>query len=290
MSNEKRSGYGVDVAERTVVVDTTQVKYFVAGTAKDGFAPIVLVHGTCGSTRVHYGYLLPMFARDFRVISVDLSEPRDIGVEGVTVEQLERQVAAVIEAEVPGGKVGLLGYSLGAVVAAALAGHRPDLVDRLVLVSGWIKTDAQQLLRNGIWQTLRKEGSHALREYTVSCALSGDVQTLTQPEDLNRFIESIQTDAFTDQLMDLNKRVDISEAVEAIQMPTLVIGCSDDQMVPTRHSKALFGAIDDARYFEITSGHAVMQERPAEVLRAASGFFDNPTLHPAGTIIEIARP
>jgi pimeloyl-ACP methyl ester carboxylesterase len=187
-------------------------------------------------------------------------------------------------------KSAFLGYSLGAVVAASLAGHRPDLVDRLVLISGWIKTDAQQILRNGIWQTLRKEKSSALREYTVFCALSGDFQTLLQPQDFQRIVESIQTNEFIDQQMDLNRRVDISDAVESIQMPTLVIGCSDDQMVPKRHSKALFGAIIDARYLEITSGHAVLHERTAEVLRAASGFFYNPTFYPAGTNIETSRP
>ena len=71
---------------------------------------------------------------------------------------------------------------------------------------------------------------------------------------------------------------------------TLVVGCTQDQMVPRTHSLQLFGAIDDARYTEIDSGHAVVFERPAELLRLVDTFLRQPSASAAGSIIPTARP
>jgi pimeloyl-ACP methyl ester carboxylesterase len=85
------------------------------------------------------------------------------------------------------------------------------------------------------------------------------------------------------------QRVDLDSG-SAHRATTLVIGCTHDQMVPVRHSKALFGAIRDARYTEIASGHAVVFERPAQLVQIIDQFNEAPSRHAAGSILPTARP
>jgi pimeloyl-ACP methyl ester carboxylesterase len=283
------------VVEGTVAVDGVEVRYFdsVADRSEIGESsrnPIVLVHGTGGSTRAHYGYLFPLLAGRQRVVAVDFAPP--VPTQGpLTLEHLERQVVADLDAVLPDRPVTLVGYSLGAVVAAAVAARHPQTVRDLVLVAGWMKTDAHQELRNKVWQRLREERSQALGDYMAFCAFSGPFLVASQAlGDSAPALPAFEPNAFTDLQMKLNRTIDISDLVPSITATTLVIGCTYDQMVPKWHSKALFASIPDARYTEITSGHAVVIERPAQLVQVIDQFADAPSRHAAGDIIATARP
>lgn len=272
----------------TVQVDGTEVPYYLAG-ADDGQSPVlVMVHGSTGSTDSHYGFLFPMLAFRQRVVSLDLTRPAQGGA--LTLEQLVRQVGAVIDRVGGGRPVSLMGYSLGAVVAASLAARRPDAVRNLILVAGWMRTDAHQRLRNGIWRQLRDADAPALRNYMVFCAFSPDFIAARTARELAEMADRIGLDDFVDRQMALNADIDITAEVRDIRATTLVVGCSHDQMVPKSHSLQLFGAIDDARYTQIDSGHAVVFERAAELLRLIDTFLRQPSAYPAGSIIAAARP
>jgi pimeloyl-ACP methyl ester carboxylesterase len=96
---------------------------------------LVLVHGL-GYDRRGWGPLVELLAQRWRVVLVD---SRGIGDSDVprgpyTVSQMAADVAAVI-AEVSPAPVHVLGTSLGGMVALELAISRPELIDRLVLLS-----------------------------------------------------------------------------------------------------------------------------------------------------------
>ncbi|MEU6578134.1 alpha/beta hydrolase [Streptomyces sp. NPDC046805] len=281
------------VVQGTVAVDGVEVRYFdsspeyVAG--EHDRDPIVLVHGTGGSTKAHYGFAFPLLAARQRVVALDFAQPVPTGGT-LTLEHLEAQVAAVIEEVLPGRAVTLVGYSLGAVVAATVAARHSELVRNLVLVAGWMKTDTQQELRNKVWRRLREEGSSALSEYMAFCAFGGPFLAARTFEELAPAFAAFGPNGFGDLQMELNRAIDISDLVPAIKATTLVIGCTHDQMVPKRHSKALFGSIPDARYTEIESGHAVVAERPAQLVQVIDQFIEEPSRHAAGAIVPTARP
>jgi pimeloyl-ACP methyl ester carboxylesterase len=240
--------------------DGRTVAFHDTGAPNDGRVPIVLVHGTGGTAEAHFRTVYPMLAARHRVIALDLVVSDDD-----ELDHLIAQVVAVIESRSPGTPVHLVGYSLGSVVVAALAGRRADLVETLTLLAGWVATDKQQRLRYDVWEALRASGGRALQEF----------QTLTS----RAFRDGIDAE------MRINRTVDISADIARITAPTLVVGCAGDQMVPITHAYMLLGGIENARFVEIDSGHAVTVERPAQVFMLIDNFVKNPDEHAAGETI-----
>lgn len=268
----------------TVQVDGAEVTYYDSTTEGELGRPLVLVHGTGGTTAVHFGHLLPMMATRTRVIGVDWSPLADD--RPLTVEALAKQVRAAAEATLgPDAKFDLLGYSLGSVVATELAAELGDRVEHLILVAGWLATDTHQRLRNGVWRTLYERDHDALARYTAFCALSPVFLASLPQQTLDALIASLAPSPFTAAQMDLNAEIDLRERAEAITARTLIVSCAEDVMVPPHHQYQLLGAIDDARLTTMTSGHGFFLERPAELMQIVDLFLREPDRHPAGVII-----
>jgi pimeloyl-ACP methyl ester carboxylesterase len=273
--------------EEETVVEGAAVKYLTSGAQRVERPAVVLVHGTGGNTESHFPFLFPMLARDQRVVSVELAEPE--GAERLDVEHLAAQVAAVIREAVQ-GPVTLVGYSLGAVVAAAVAGSFPELASRLVLVAGWMRTDPQQRVRNELWTSLRRQDDELARRFSAFTSHSPSFVNRQGEAEWRRLVEGMRFDRFFDAQMDLNRRVDITDLVERISAQTLVVSCTDDQMVPRHHAVQLFGAIEDARMAEVAAGHAVVLERPAELVHLINQFSVDPSRWDAGTMVPRILP
>lgn len=256
------------------------VTYYDSSDPSDPRTPVVLLHGTGGSAESHFWALFPMLAERHRVIALDFAEPATPGVDA-----LADQVEAVLAELSPGRGVTLLGYSLGAVVAAFIAGRQPALVERLVLVAGWMRTDQQQRLRHDVWGTLHAARSPATAQLAVFTAYSAAYLRARTPAELAELLRRAASGPDRTTAMRINRDVDITEQVVAVQAPTLVVGCREDQMVPVHHSRLLFGGIRDARYAELDSGHAVVHERPAELFGVVSQFIQEPGRSPAGSVL-----
>ncbi|MCT1686743.1 alpha/beta fold hydrolase [Pseudoglutamicibacter cumminsii] len=274
----------------TVTVDDVEITYYDSeDTRNHPDDVLVLVHGTAGTTASHFGFLYPVLASRQRVVAIDWSQVDPN--RPLELEDLVDQVTSTIKELLPGRKVILLGYSLGAVVTAKIAADHPELIKRLILVAGWIRTDLQQILRNDVWQALRASGDEqTLRSYSTFCAFGGPFLATKTMADMQPGMDAMSFDEFGDQQMELNRRIDITTEAEQITAPTLVISCIHDQMVPTRHQLALFGAIKDSRFVEIPTGHAVVFERPSELSHHIQQFMDKPEQYDAGTIIPTPKP
>ncbi len=112
---------------RTVTVDGGEVTYFDSVETHDGRRPLVLVHGTSGSTAAHYGQIFPMLATRTRVISADWSPLADPSAP-LTVEALADQVMAAVNDAIGEEPFDLVGYSLGAAVAEHIAATQGERV------------------------------------------------------------------------------------------------------------------------------------------------------------------
>lgn len=245
--------------------------------------PLILVHGTSGSTVSSFSALHPMLAMRRRVIALDLVDP---AAGEATAEHYIDQVLAVVKAVGFPGPVDIAGYSFGSVIVARLAARHPQLVRRLVLIAGWAKTDAQQQLRNDIWVALSTGDPRAFGDFTVFTAYSAGYLNSLTPIDLARMREESQHTTGRAVKMRFNRTVDISDDLEQIDAETLVIGCTEDQMVPVHHTRRLFGGIRNACYAEVVAGHGVVLERPAELFITIENFLSDPAPIVPGTVLE----
>lgn len=125
--------------DRSVLVDGARVRYCASG---QGTAPLVLVHGA----NAHHMWFYRMFAaleRDWRVITVDFSgHGTSDHRPAYSVELWAREIAAVISAEDAAPAVAV-GHSMGARIGVALAAEHPELVSRLVMLDGNVRSPAE---------------------------------------------------------------------------------------------------------------------------------------------------
>lgn len=98
--------------------------------------PLVLIHGGFGSVEM-FGPNLALLAEHRKVIGVDLQGHGGTGPLGrpMTFENMATDIAELITS-LGYEKADVLGYSLGAATAMRLAIDHPDVVDRLVILSG----------------------------------------------------------------------------------------------------------------------------------------------------------
>lgn len=97
--------------------------------------PALLLHGV-PETAVAWRHLIPELARDRVVLAPDLKGLGDSEArEPYDIASLAAELAALVLHEVD-GPVDVVGHDWGGVVGLALAGARPDLVRRVVDISG----------------------------------------------------------------------------------------------------------------------------------------------------------
>ncbi len=125
---------------RTVVAGSTAFLLREHTAAPEGSTPVLLLHGV-PETSSAWRDVAPALAGARRVLAPDLP-----GLGGSTypgpydVPSMVGQLVALIEAEVPGGRVDVVGHDWGGSLALGLAGLRPDLVRRLVVANAPYRT------------------------------------------------------------------------------------------------------------------------------------------------------
>lgn len=255
---------------------------------RSAFPTIILIHGTGGNTDKHFSYIFPMLGIHQRVLSIDLHTPDKADLK---VTDFSQQVEALIQHAVAEDEIiTVVGYSLGAVIAAQVAASLKQRVARLILLAGWAKTSSVQQLRTVIWQQLFTEQSAALPHFVNYCLYSDDylsARSEQQVLDLTRFVKPSQDAA---KQRELNYRIDITSILPEIRAETLIVACREDRMVPVAQAKLLFASISNSRYIEISSGHALYVEAPAEVVQLVNQFSQHPEQYPVNQKIQPYMP
>jgi pimeloyl-ACP methyl ester carboxylesterase len=233
---------------------------------------LVFLHGATGEGKTHFGHLADRFGDRRKVLLPDhAGSGTSTLTEGpLDFDQVVAEVAAVGSAGA--APVDLVGFSLGATVAAALAAQHPELVRRLVLIAGWANGDARQQLVNETWAHLEHTDPDASARLGPILAFSPAFLASMGDDGIAKVLAGGLPDA-TGRQLDLCLRIDIRDQLDRITAPTLVVGCTQDNLVPVEHSHALHDAIAGSRYTEINSGHAVMFEKPDELTEVLRSFL-----------------
>lgn len=267
----------LDASTHTFQYQQQNIQFHQAG-QRTQHPTIILIHGTGGDTAKHFNYIFPMLSVQQRVLSIDLHTPDRDDLE---VHDFSAQVAALIEQYVAQDEtITVVGYSLGAVIAAQVAAELGERVAKLVLLAGWAQTSSVQKLRNHVWQTLFEERSKALPHFINYCLYSDHYLSLRNEQqvlDLARFVTPSKAAA---KQRILNCRIDITQQLEQISAETLVVSCTEDRMIPKAQGKLLYAGIRHSHYSELQSGHALYIEAPAETVRLIQLFSQTPIHDP----------
>ncbi|MFI7102275.1 alpha/beta fold hydrolase [Streptomyces sp. NPDC050161] len=247
---------------------------------------LVLVHGTGATPEGNWGPVIDALKDRYTIVAPTLSgsgATTDTGAP-LTVDDLVAQVLGAVDAAGLDA-FHLAGHSLGATVAAAVAGAQPERVRSLFLHAGWAVTDPWQEFQFGLWQRLLRVDKDLLSRVLQVTAIGAGTLAGRRIEDFEQGVAGFN-ELFDEEGMarqsELNTRVDISAALARITAPTLVVSGSQDLIVPPHHQKELANAITGARYILLDGGHALPFELPEVFARTLTEFVDRHQADTAG--------
>lgn len=247
--------------------DSGPVHYLQAGSGPG----LVLVHGTSGDAVSNYAHLVPEFTGIRTVVTPDYAGSGQTADPGgdLTLDLLAGQVAATFP-----GPSDLVGFSLGAAVAATVAARHPELVRRLVLIAGWTHAEEPRL-RLGLRTWARLAATDPESFAAIGPLLAFDPAYLSElgQEGVAAMTATPPGPGAVRQI-ELDLRLDLRPLLPRITAPTLVIGCARDYLIPVEHARALHAAIPGSTYAELDAGHVVLHERPKEITALIRDFIE----------------
>ncbi|WP_232668496.1 alpha/beta fold hydrolase [Pseudonocardia sp. TRM90224] len=257
----------------TTTVADAAVHYLVDGTGPG----LVLVHGTGGDAEKVFGNVVDHFTATNTVVRPNFSgsgATTDGGGE-LTVDVIAEQVAAATQDAVD-GPVTLLGFSLGAVAAAAVAATRPDLVSRLVLVGGWADSNGpRDRFYFETWRALLDSDRELFKRFSTLTGFSAAAIDRFGHDGLAASLADEWPPPGIGRQIDAGLHADVTKLLPAITAPTLVIGFADDAMIPIDGSRRLHEGIAGSRLVELPGeGHMDWFADPSTIVALVREFLD----------------
>lgn len=262
--------------QRWVLVDGRPVNTIEVGAGE----PVLFIHGLGGSWP-NWLEQLPAFGAGRRAIALDLPGfgASPMPAAPISIPRYAETIAGVMDAlEIPSAAI--VGNSMGGEISAELAIGRPELVQRLVLVSpAGISTAAVAkrlpMIRrahpvvHALTHWLGANADQVVRRPRVREAALRTVAAQPQriaPEFAAEQLRGMGKPGFLPALEAIvSHSQTLRERLPAIDCPTLVVWGDRDPVVPARDAEVFASQIPGARkvVWEQT-GHVAMFERAAE--------------------------
>ncbi len=257
---------------------STQLHAATGGHDPRGGQTVVFIHGAGGNRTMWAIQARHLAARGLDVLALDL--PGHGQSPGTAHDRIDAYRDVVIEDMAARGltKVGLVGHSMGATIAMAIAANQPDLVTHLALLGSGTTMGVNEALLCGT----RDDPSTAIDAiidwgHSPASHVGGGQTPGLWMDGVDRAILRAEAAAHPGSLhadFTAVSTYDGAEAAGAVGCPTLVIAGGRDLMTPVRMGRQVASAIAGAAIIELDGcGHFMTTERPAEVSRALAGFF-----------------
>jgi pimeloyl-ACP methyl ester carboxylesterase len=256
--------------------------------ARNPGVPIVLLH-CYGCSLRWWDRMVPVLSRDHRVIRIDLlghggSEKPSSGY--ATEDQAALVAEAMNQLEVQGAVV--VGHSMGAYVATALAEQSSELVDRIVDIDAAPDTDNYGgglpfLAKLSYTPVLGELMNRITPDFAVKDAyqeaFAPDYDLESGFENPDQVVDDYEAMTYTsyDQSHDETdayaEEIPIDERLTDAAVPLMVIFGSEDQLADPDESLAGFEDVPGVREATVEgAGHSPNVERPEETARLILEF------------------
>jgi pimeloyl-ACP methyl ester carboxylesterase len=252
-------------------------------------SPLIFIHGLSGCWQ-NWLENIPYFARDHRVIAVDLPGfgRSEMPVQPISIKEYAHTIDTLMT-ELGIETAQIVGNSMGGFIGAELAINHPERVERLVLVAAaglsieYIRTVRTQGLRHQAenvvffqlgWIASRSHTVAARRRLRTALLLLVAAHPAKLPPAItHELVSGSGKPGFSDAL-DAMMHYPLRDRLEKIGCPTFVVWGDKDRLVPVKDADVFEKLIPDARkvVYEDT-GHITMVERPARFNRDVHEFL-----------------
>lgn len=245
--------------------------------------PVVMVMGTGASGRAWHLHQVPaLVAAGYQVVTFNNRgiPPTDACTEEFAVEDLVADTAGLVE-HLGLGTCRFVGTSLGAHVVQELCLARPELVSRAALIATRARKDAMRRFRDRAERELHDSGVQLPARYaaTVRAMEFLSPATLNEDKEVQDWLDLFEVAPMTQSpgyraQLGVEMANDRLTAYRAIRARCLVIGFTDDLVLPPHLAREVADIVPGARYVEIEdAGHYGYMERPEQVNAELLRFF-----------------
>ncbi len=268
-------------------VDGIQIAYASAGNGPPLVkAPNWMHHLEYDWESPVWGHLLRAFAQTHTLVRFDQrgNGLSDWDVPEFTFDSMIDDMASVVDA-VGLERFPLLGISQGCSYSIAYAIRYPEKVSHLVLYGGFAKglmqtgkeedrqyaTLGKQMIQQGWGQD-----NPAFRQFfTTQFMPDASKEQMDWFNELQRITTSPENAV---RLRDVSVNVDVSDLLDRITVPTLVLHCKEDGIVPFEAGRRMAAKIPNASFVALEGkNHLILEDEPAwpRFLEAVQNFLAN---------------
>ncbi len=267
----------IDVPGRTVTVGRNE--FFVREAGPVDAPTVVLIHGWVYDSVGTWQRVIEPLAERFRVIAVDhRNHGKSDRIRGrYSIEDATDEVAAVLNV-VGAGPSTIVGYSMGGMIAQALALRHPYLVDRIVLAATgaypiprrrWLVAAGFYIART-LGRISPAEGARLSYHYLLRTGV-------TEPRHARWLWEAL-LDRDATLYFEGGKavlRFDSRDWVGRLDIPSLVIIPTEDQLIPPSAQYELYALLKAPEIVEIPGArHEAVMTHAAEIVEVIARFVE----------------
>ncbi len=267
---------------REIEIDGARINYCEMGEAGQ---PIVFVHGLAGCWQ-NWLENIPRFARDHRVIALDLPGFGDSPMPPweITISNYGKLLDAFCRRLNLHSCV-LVGNSMGGFIAAETAIAQPEWVDRLVLVSAagissvHVRREPAEALGRlmaaaaPLMVRLREGGMRRWRLRYAMFRNIFDAPHRLRPELVWEFAHGAQDAPGFLPALGALLGYDFQERLQRVRVPTLIVWGRNDRVIPSADALEFERHLSDSRLVVLDrTGHVPMAERPVRFNRLLDQF------------------
>ncbi len=260
-----------------LAIRDTHAYAYTGGKAFDPALPtLVFIHGAEHDHCVWVLQTRYLAHHGFGVLALDLpGHGRSGGAPLDSVEKIADWIIAVLDAAGV-AKATLIGHSMGSLVAVECAARYPDRIAKIALVgTAFPMKVSDELLtatrdNEPMAQDMVNIWSHSAYAHFPGnpgpgfWVMGGNLRLMQRQKPGVMHTDFAACNAYANGI----------EAAKQVRCPALLILGKRDLMTPPRAAKEIMGALADKRSVEIAgSGHALMAEKPDEVLEALRAFL-----------------